>query len=124
MFDHLFRMLFRMVDESLRELEKEMEKKVREEVKELEEKGQREVREYRFPGGYVRVETYTLQVPGGTGSTGSSSGSLKDRIEELPVEEEKEERRKGGDRTEEVIDVGGVPLKVESRDREWREENR
>ncbi|MEO2241810.1 MAG: hypothetical protein ABGY09_07060 [Euryarchaeota archaeon] len=125
MFDHLFRLLFRALDESveraLREIEKEMER-LREEAEELKERENGTVREFRLPGGgFVRVETYTIQLPGGI----EPEGSLKDRIEELPTRER--EDRGGfeeGRKVEEIIDVGGIPLKVESRDREWREENR
>ncbi len=125
MFDHLFRMLFRALDESveraLREIEREMER-LREEAEELKEREGGEVREFRLPGGgFVRVETYTIRLPGGV----EPGGSLKERIEELPTGERENRDGSGKEgKVEEVIDVGGIPLKVESRDREWREENR
>ncbi|WP_457620063.1 hypothetical protein [Methanopyrus sp.] len=131
MFDHLFRTLFRMIDRSMEEAMREMEREIarlceemEKELERLEREGRtsRNVREIKLPGGgWVRVETFQFELPTDTG----------ERIRELPLDREgkeehepEPERRTYPERFEEVVDVGGIPLKLERRDRSWREENR
>ncbi|WP_456483869.1 hypothetical protein [Methanopyrus kandleri] len=134
MFDHLFRTLFRMIDRSMEEAMREMEREIarlceemEKELERLEREGRtnRNVQEIKLPGGgWIRVETFQFELPVDTGG----------RIQEIPLEKERDEKkeehepepREGmpSETFERVVDVGGVPLKLERRDRSWREENR
>ncbi|WP_456482802.1 hypothetical protein [Methanopyrus sp.] len=132
MFDHLFRALFKKIDRSMEEAIREMEREIarlyeemEKELERLEREGSvdRNVQEIKLPGGgWIRIETFQFGLPDSEG-----------RIQELPLEkggDEKEEReREPRQETpsgtfEGVVDVGGIPLKLERRDRSWREENR
>ncbi|WP_457614666.1 hypothetical protein [Methanopyrus sp.] len=125
MFDHLFRTLFKIIDRSMEDVMREMEREIarlreemEKEIERLEHEGNRNVREIELPGGgWIRVETFRFELPFDTGG----------RIRELPLDKKEEseprERTRSG-MFEEVVDVGGIPLKLEKRDRSWREENR
>ncbi len=113
-FFRLLKTLNEAVDKALQE---ELERTLKE-IEELEDKGGNvRVEEYRTPWGVVRVETFEIVMP-------PVFGGLEGRIVEL--DEEKEEERKEDDDLplDGFIDVGGVPMKIERRGRDWREENR
>jgi len=115
----LFRLLKGLNEAMDRALQEELERafKELEEIERMEREGNVRVEEYHTPWGIVRVETFEITIPPFT------PGGLEGRIVELD-ENDKEEKEDVEPPEEGLIEVGGIPMKVERRGRDWREENR
>ncbi len=119
MLGTLIRLLKGLNETMDKALQEEFEKafKELEEIEKMEGGGNVRVEEYHTPWGIVRVETFEIAIPPFT------PGGLESRIVELDGDEE-EEKGDVEPPEEGLIEVGGIPMRIEKRGRDWREENR